>query len=59
MLQPPSVGLLYLALLPNLREELTAVRKIVDAEDSDLFDVLAYIAFALDPITREVTWSTG
>ena len=34
-------------------QELTAVRKIVNAEDSDLFDVLAYIAFALDPITRE------
>ena len=26
---------------------------MIDAEKSDLFDVLAYIAFALAPITRE------
>lgn len=26
---------------------------MIDAEQSDLFDVLAYIAFALAPITRE------
>lgn len=34
-------------------EELAAIRKMIDAEKSDLFDVLAYIAFALAPITRE------
>ena len=31
----------------------TEIRRMVDAEKSDLFDVLAYIAFALAPITRE------
>jgi type I restriction enzyme R subunit len=34
-------------------EQLTEMRKMIDAEKSDLFDVLAYIAFALAPITRE------
>ena len=34
-------------------EQLTEIRKMIDAEKSDLFDVLAYIAFALPPITRE------
>ncbi|MGH6793941.1 MAG: type I restriction-modification enzyme R subunit C-terminal domain-containing protein, partial [Methylocella sp.] len=34
-------------------EQLTEMRKLIDAEKSDLFDVLAYIAFALAPITRE------
>ncbi len=30
------------------------MRKIIDAEKSDLFDVLAHVAYALPPITREV-----
>jgi len=34
------------------REQLEEVRKMIDAEKSDLYDVLAYIAFALPPITR-------
>ncbi len=34
-------------------EQLTEMRKMIDAEKSDLFDVLAYIGFALAPITRE------
>ncbi len=34
-------------------EQLNAIRQIIDAEKSDLFDVLAYIAFALLPITRQ------
>lgn len=34
-------------------EQLIEVSKMIDAVDSDLFDVLAYIAFALPPITRE------
>jgi len=34
-------------------DQLTEVRQIIDADDSDLFDVLAYIAFALSPISRE------
>lgn len=35
------------------REQLHEVRKLIDAEASDLFDVLAYIAFALPTITRQ------
>ena len=34
-------------------EQLGEIRKFIDAEKSDLFDVLAYIAYALGPITRE------
>jgi type I restriction enzyme R subunit len=34
-------------------EELTELQKLVDAEKSDLFDVLEYLAFNIDPITRE------
>lgn len=33
-------------------EQLAEVRRVIDAEESDLFDVLAYIAFALPTITR-------
>jgi len=35
------------------QEQLAEIRRMINAENSDLFDVLAYIAFALDPITRE------
>lgn len=35
------------------REQLAEMRKIIDAEKSDLFDVLAYVAYALPPVTRE------
>lgn len=47
------------ALLENLSErgygdeELGEIRRMIDAEKSDLFDVLAYIAFALAPMTRQ------
>ncbi|PIR00774.1 MAG: restriction endonuclease subunit R [Nitrospinae bacterium CG11_big_fil_rev_8_21_14_0_20_45_15] len=34
-------------------ESLKEIRSMISAEKSDLFDVLAYIAFALAPITRE------
>ena len=34
------------------REQLGEIRRMIDAEASDLFDVLAYIAFALPPVTR-------
>lgn len=34
-------------------EQLVEIRRMINAEKSDLFDVLAYIAFALAPITRE------
>ncbi|MGB7300593.1 MAG: type I restriction-modification enzyme R subunit C-terminal domain-containing protein, partial [Burkholderiaceae bacterium] len=46
------------ALLENLSEkgygdeQLSEIKRMIDAENSDLFDVLAYVAFALSPITR-------
>jgi type I restriction enzyme R subunit len=46
-------------LLDGLREkgfghdQLKEMQKIIDAEKSDLFDVLAHVAYALQPITRE------
>ena len=36
------------------REQLAEMRKIIDAEKSDLFDVLAHVAYAVPPVTREV-----
>jgi type I restriction enzyme, R subunit len=35
-------------------EQLAEMQKIIDAEKSDLFDVLAYVAYAMAPLTREV-----
>ena len=35
------------------RDQLAEMQKIIDAENSDLFDVLAYVAYAMDPVTRE------
>ena len=35
------------------REQLEEIKSIIAAENSDLFDVLAYIAYALPTITRE------
>ena len=35
-------------------EQLTEMQKIIDAEKSDLFDVLAHVAYAMPPLTREV-----
>jgi type I restriction enzyme, R subunit len=34
-------------------EQLSEMQKIIDAEKSDIFDVLAYVAYALPPLTRE------
>jgi type I restriction enzyme, R subunit len=34
-------------------EQMAEMQRIIDAEKSDLFDVLAYIAYALPPISRE------
>ena len=34
-------------------DQLAEMQKIIDAEKSDLFDVLAYIAYALPPVTRQ------
>ena len=35
------------------RDQLAEMQRIIDAEKSDLFDVLAYVAYALAPVTRE------
>jgi type I restriction enzyme R subunit len=35
------------------RDQLVEMQKIIDAEKSDLFDVLAYVAYAMPPQTRE------
>lgn len=34
------------------KDELESLQKIVDAENNDLFDVFAYISFAINPISR-------
>jgi type I restriction enzyme R subunit len=34
-------------------EQLAEMQRIIDAEKSDLFDVLAHVAYALAPVTRE------
>ena len=36
------------------KEQLAEMQKIIDAENSDLFDVLAHVAYAVAPVTREV-----
>jgi type I restriction enzyme R subunit len=35
------------------KEQLLEMQKIIDAENSDLFDVLAHVAYALPPLSRE------
>ncbi len=35
------------------KDQLAEIQKIIDAEKSDLFDVLAHVAYALPPLTRE------
>ena len=35
-------------------DKLLAMQQLIDAEKSDLFDVLAYVAYALPPVTRVV-----
>jgi type I restriction enzyme R subunit len=35
------------------KDQLCEMQKIIDAERSDLFDVLAHVAYALAPLTRE------
>ena len=35
------------------KEQLTEMSRVIDAEKSDIFDVLAHVAYALPPITRE------
>ena len=36
------------------KDELHNLQKLIDAEKSDLFDVLEYVSYAIQPITREV-----
>ncbi len=36
------------------KDELIVLQKLINAENSDLFDVLEYISFAIKPITREM-----
>lgn len=35
------------------RDQLAEMQKLIEAEKSDLFDVLAHVAYALTPLTRE------
>lgn len=35
------------------KDQLAEMQKIIDAEKSDLFDVLAHVAYAVSPLTRE------
>jgi len=35
------------------REQMAEMQKVIDAEKSDLFDVLAHVAYALPTLTRE------
>ena len=35
------------------KEQLSEMQRIIDAEASDLFDVLAYVAYSKPPVTRE------
>lgn len=34
------------------KDQLAEMQKIIDAENSDLFDVLAHVAYAMEPLTR-------
>ncbi|MHB8744719.1 MAG: EcoAI/FtnUII family type I restriction enzme subunit R [Sulfuricaulis sp.] len=53
------------ALLAGLAEKgfskghLAEMQQIMEAQNSDLFDVLAYVAFALQPVTREERAATA
>jgi type I restriction enzyme R subunit len=41
------------------KDQLGEMQKIIDAENSDLFDVLAHVAFAMQPISREARASAA
>lgn len=41
------------------KDELANLQKLIDAEKSDLFDVLEYIAFSVNPITRKARVATA
>ena len=36
------------------KDELTILQQLIDADNSDLFDVLEYVSFAVKPISREI-----
>ena len=40
-------------------EQMAEMRRIIDAEKSDLFDVLAYVAYSLPTLTREQRATTA
>ena len=40
-------------------EQLAEMQRIIEAENSDLFDVLAYVAYALPTVTRETRAATA
>jgi type I restriction enzyme, R subunit len=40
-------------------DQLAEMQKLISAEKSDLFDVLAHVAYALPPVTREVRADTA
>jgi type I restriction enzyme R subunit len=41
------------------KEQMSEIQKIIDAEKSDLFDVLAHVAYALPTLTREERAATA
>ena len=41
------------------KDELASLQKLIDADRSDLFDVLEFIAYAVNPITREERVATA
>jgi type I restriction enzyme R subunit len=52
----PSTRKIFLDQLSELgygKDELETLQKMIDAESSDLFDVLSYISFAARPVTRK------
>ncbi|OIO19879.1 MAG: restriction endonuclease subunit R [Candidatus Magasanikbacteria bacterium CG_4_9_14_0_2_um_filter_41_10] len=52
----PKTRKVFLDNIANLgygKEQLEDLQKMIDAEDSDLFDVLAYVSFASTPISRK------
>ena len=36
------------------KDQLAEMQRLIDADKSDIFDVLAYVAYAMPPVTREV-----
>jgi type I restriction enzyme, R subunit len=51
----PTTRKVFLGKIAELgygKDELETLQKMIDAEDSDLFDVLTYISFLTQPVTR-------